>query len=208
MRGLASPPGRGRASGASQGEGWPTHQTNRDGAPAPPADPAILTAMPPIEAVMDWAERALRISVTILATYLAALWISAIWWTLRDIRSRTTDVWLQVSATLLVTVFSFPGAFLYFILRPQRTLAEDNIEFLEGEAWRRSVADTNVCPSCQRPIEADFLFCPWCQVRLRRSCPRCERPISLRWKLCPYCGSSTGASIMPAPQNPRASPEP
>ena len=38
-------------------------------------------------------------------------------------------------------------------------------------------------------------------------CPRCERPILLRWKLCPYCGSSTGASILPAPAPAHASGE-
>ena len=92
-----------------------------------------------------------------------------------------------------------PGLLLYFILRPQRTLGEAYVESLEEEAWRRSVADVNVCPSCQQNIEPDYLFCPWCQARLRRTCPRCERPILLRWKLCPYCGSSTGASILPAP---------
>jgi hypothetical protein len=155
--------------------------------------------MPPIEEIADLATRALRVSVTVLATYLIAVWIAAIWWTFRDIRSRSTDVWLQVTATLLVAVFNFPGLLLYFILRPQRTLGEAYVESLEEEAWRRSVADTSVCPSCQQNIEPDYLFCPWCQARLRRTCPRCERPILLRWKLCPYCGSSTGASILPAP---------
>ena len=41
--------------------------------------------------------------------YLVALWIASVWWTFRDIRSRTTDIFLQVAATLLVAVFSFPA---------------------------------------------------------------------------------------------------
>lgn len=144
---------------------------------------------------MVQAERALRVGLTIFVTYLVAVWIATIWWTFRDIRSRSTDVWLQITATLLVAVFNFPGLLIYFILRPQRTLSESYVESLEEEAWRRSVAETSVCPACQQSIEPDYLFCPSCQARLRRVCPRCERPILLRWKLCPYCGATSGSSL-------------
>lgn len=143
---------------------------------------------------MVLAERGLRVTVTVLATYLVAIWIATIWWTYRDIRSRSTDVWLQVTATLLVAVFNFPGLLIYFILRPQQTLAQGYVEALEEEAWRRTVSDSNVCPACQETIEPDFLLCPSCQARLRRTCSRCERPILLSWKLCPYCGAAAGST--------------
>lgn len=156
--------------------------------------------MPPLEEIMVQAERVLRVGLTILVTYLVAVWIATIWWTFRDIRSRSSDIWLQITATLLVAVFNFPGLLIYFILRPQRTLVESYVESLEEEAWRRSVTDNDVCPACQQAIEADYLYCPSCQARLRRACPRCERPILLRWKLCPYCGSSVGSTAaLPEP---------
>ena len=60
-------------------------------------------------------ERVLRIGITIIAAYLVALWIASVWWTFRDIRSRTTDIFLQGSATLLVAVFSFPGLLIYVL---------------------------------------------------------------------------------------------
>ncbi|MSQ24223.1 MAG: zinc ribbon domain-containing protein [Chloroflexi bacterium] len=148
------------------------------------------------------AERGLRVSVTILATYLVAVWIATIWWTFRDIRARSGDVWLQVTATLLVAVFNFPGLLIYFILRPQQTLAQSYVESLEEEAWRRSVGDANACPACGQLVEPDFLFCPACQARLRRVCARCERPVLLSWKLCPYCGSMTGSAAPAAPVTP------
>ena len=39
--------------------------------------------------------------------------------------------------------------------------------------------------------EPEFVFCPWCQTRLKRLCSRCERPLMLRWKMCPYCGTAS-----------------
>ena len=150
---------------------------------------------------MVLAERGLRVTVTILVTYLLAVWIATIWWTYRDIRSRSTDVWLEITATLLVVVFNFPGLLIYFILRPQQTLAQGSIESLEEEAWRRSVSDSNVCPACQETISPDFLLCPHCQARLRRPCSRCERPIMLSWRLCPYCGAAAGSSSDPTPSD-------
>ena len=62
-------------------------------------------------------ERILRIGITIIAAYLVALWIASVWWTFRDIRARTTDIFLQVSATLLVAVFSFSAAAYSRLLR-------------------------------------------------------------------------------------------
>ena len=66
-----------------------------------------------IEEIIAQVERILRIGLTIITAYLVALWIASIWWTFRDIRSRTTDLFLQVAATLLVTVFSFAGLLIY-----------------------------------------------------------------------------------------------
>lgn len=146
--------------------------------------------MPPEELLVQ-VERIIRVGFTLLVTYLVAIWIATLWWTLRDIRSRSTDVWLQIAATLLVFLLNFPGFFIYLILRPQRTLAEAYADALDEEAWHRAADDGTICPACQQSIQPDYLFCPWCQARLRRACPRCERPILLRWKLCPYCGSST-----------------
>lgn len=142
-----------------------------------------------IEEIIVQAERVVRVGLTILVTYFVALWIAAVWWTYQDVRSRSNDFLLQLASTLLVIVFNFPGLLIYFMLRPQRTLAELYAESLEEEALVRSITGEFVCPSCERPIETDFLYCPWCQARLRQSCQRCERPILLEWRICPYCGT-------------------
>ena len=49
-----------------------------------------------IEEIIAQVERILRIGLTIITAYLVALWIASIWWTFRDIRSRSTDLFLQV----------------------------------------------------------------------------------------------------------------
>ena len=151
-----------------------------------------------IEELITQVERILRIGITIIAAYLVALWIACIWWTFRDIRSRTTDVFLQVAATLLVSIFSFPGLLIYMILRPPRTLAEMYEESLEEEAYLQGIQVQTACPVCKNRAEPDFIFCPWCQTRLKRLCSRCEKPMMLRWKLCPYCG----LSVLPAAPTP------
>lgn len=139
-------------------------------------------------------ERILRIGITIIAAYLVALWIASVWWTFRDIRARTTDIFLQVAATLLVAVFSFPGLLIYVILRPPKTLAQLYEDSLEEEAFLQGIQVHNSCPVCKQRVEPDFIFCPWCQTRLKRTCLRCERPLVLRWKMCPFCGTNVYAS--------------
>ena len=155
----------------------------------------------PLEEILATAERIVRIVATVLAAYFVALWIAAIWWTFRDIRARTNDFLLQLAATLLVTVFSLPGLLIYFILRPPRTLAELYEESLAEEAMLQEIQVQSACPACKQHAEPDYIFCPWCQTRLKRLCMRCERPLLLRWRNCPYCGQVA----MPSPSAPPAS---
>jgi Double zinc ribbon len=142
-------------------------------------------------------ERILRIAITIIAAYLVALWIASVWWTFRDIRARTTDIFLQVAATLLVAVFSFPGLLIYVILRPPKTLAQLYEDSLEEEAFLQGIQVHNSCPVCKQRVEPEFIFCPWCQTRLKRTCLRCDRPLVLRWKMCPFCGTSVYGTPTP-----------
>jgi Double zinc ribbon len=135
-------------------------------------------------------ERILRIIVACVVAFWVALTIACVWWTFRDIRSRTTDIFLQLAATLLVAVFSFPGLLIYAIVRPTKTLAQLYQESLEEEAFLQGIQVHNSCPVCKQRVEQDFIFCPWCQTRLKRTCARCDRPLLLRWKMCPFCGQA------------------
>jgi len=141
-----------------------------------------------IDEILSAVERILRIGITVSVAYLVALWVATIWWTFRDIRSRTTDIVLIAVATALVTVFSFPGLLIYFILRPPRTLTEVYEEELEEEALLQELQVHAACPVCKQRTDPDFIFCPVCQNRLKRPCPSCDRPLNLKWRCCPYCG--------------------
>ena len=57
--------------------------------------------------------------------FLAALWVSLVVWTYRDIRTRTRDPLIHTLSALLVAVLNIPGVLVYLILRPQRTLEEE-----------------------------------------------------------------------------------
>ena len=154
------------------------------------------------EEIIAQVERILRIGLTVFAAYLVALWIASVWWAFRDIRERTADVLLQMAATLLVAAFSFAGLVIYLILRPPKTLAQLYEESLEEEAFLQGFRVHSACPVCKLRTEADFVFCPWCQTRLKRLCMRCEHPMMLRWKMCPYCGEPAVGQQLPAAREP------
>jgi hypothetical protein len=57
--------------------------------------------------------------------FLAALWLSLVFWTYRDIRSRAHDPLARILAVLVVAVLFIPGIVIYLILRPARTLEDE-----------------------------------------------------------------------------------
>jgi RNA polymerase subunit RPABC4/transcription elongation factor Spt4 len=130
----------------------------------------------------------LPVVVTILGAYLAALWFCMIIWTFRDIQKRTTDILVQILATVLVLLFSLPGLWLYLILRPPETLADIYARSIEEEALMRDITQSDSCPNCSLLVQDDFLLCPQCGTHLRRLCPSCQRLLQLQWRVCPYCG--------------------
>lgn len=125
----------------------------------------------------------------IVGSYVALLWVASLIWTYRDIRSRSSDILLQVLSVSLVLVLNFAGLIIYVILRPRETLVQKYERELEETYMRRDIEDEHVCPSCQRGIQPDFIMCPYCQTSLRRPCGNCERVIDLTWQVCPYCAA-------------------
>lgn len=123
------------------------------------------------------------------AAFAAALWLSLIIWTYRDIRRRARDPLVRVLAVLVVAVLFLPGILVYLILRPQHTLEEDFQQTLEEEALLQSIEESNLCPGCGRRVNEDWVACPSCYTRLKKPCHQCGKPIELAWNLCPYCGT-------------------
>ncbi len=130
----------------------------------------------------------LQILAAFLGAYLLAIWLGMTIWAFRDVRARSGDVFYQLLATLLVLVFNVAGLFLYFILRPQETLAEVYARSLEEEALLQEMEDKRVCPNCRQRVREDFLVCPTCGTELKKRCASCQRLLSFSWRVCPYCG--------------------
>jgi RNA polymerase subunit RPABC4/transcription elongation factor Spt4 len=121
--------------------------------------------------------------------FLAALWLSLVIWTYRDIKSRARDTLVFILATLVVAVLSLPGLLIYLVLRPQFTLEEEYQRTLEEEALLQAIEDQTVCPGCERNIEGDWQVCPNCHTRLRKPCHNCGKLMDLPWNVCPYCAT-------------------
>jgi len=121
--------------------------------------------------------------------FLAALWISLVVWTYRDIRTRARDPLVQTLATLLVAVLNLPGVLVYLILRPQRTLEDDYQKTLEEEALLQALEDLPLCPGCERRVKDDWQVCPNCHTKLKKNCENCDKFMELPWNICPYCGT-------------------
>ena len=123
--------------------------------------------------------------------FVAALWLSLIIWTYRDIRSRAKDPLSRILAVLVVAVLFLPGIVIYLILRPNQTIEDEFQHMLEEEALLQSIEEIPNCPGCGRRIESDWLVCPNCHTKLKKTCQHCGKVMELAWNICPYCGTPT-----------------
>ncbi len=121
--------------------------------------------------------------------FLAALWVSLVVWTYRDIRSRARDPLVQILSALLVAVLNLPGVLVYLILRPTRTLEEEYQRTLEEEALLQALEDLPLCPGCERRVKDDWQVCPNCHTKLKKTCHNCAKFMELSWNICPFCGT-------------------
>lgn len=121
--------------------------------------------------------------------FLAALWLSLVFWTFRDIRNRARDPLARILAVLVVAVLFLPGIVIYLILRPGRTLEEDYQHTLEEEALLQAIEDSSLCPGCGRRVKENWVVCPNCHTKLKKTCHQCGKLMDLPWNLCPYCGT-------------------
>lgn len=121
--------------------------------------------------------------------FIAALWLSLIIWTYRDIRQRARDPLARILAVLVVAVLFLPGILIYLILRPPRTLEDEYQHTLEEEALLQSIEESTLCPGCGRRIKDNWTVCPNCHTKLRKACHQCGKLMELPWNLCPFCGT-------------------
>jgi RNA polymerase subunit RPABC4/transcription elongation factor Spt4 len=121
--------------------------------------------------------------------FIAALWLSLVIWSYRDIRQRARDPLARILAVLVVAVLFLPGIVIYLILRPPRTLEEEYQHTLEEEALLQSLEEGSLCPGCGRRAKENWTLCPNCHTKLRKPCHQCGKLMELPWNICPYCGA-------------------
>jgi RNA polymerase subunit RPABC4/transcription elongation factor Spt4 len=121
--------------------------------------------------------------------FLAALWLSLIIWTYRDIRARARDPLARILAVVIVALLFLPGIAVYLIVRPALTLEEEYQHTLEEEALLQAIEDSQVCPGCGRKVRDAWLVCPNCHTKLKKPCHQCGKLMELPWNMCPFCGT-------------------
>jgi hypothetical protein len=122
--------------------------------------------------------------------FLAALWLSVIFWTLRDIRNRSEDRLVHILAVLTTAILNLPGLVIYLILRPPETKEEVYLRTLEEEALLSQIEEQILCPGCGSQVEPDWIICAHCHTRLRKPCRTCGKLLELPWQVCPYCSAT------------------
>ena len=133
----------------------------------------------------------------ILGAYVIALWLTAVIWTARDIRSRSHDPVSQFVAVSMVLALNLPGWVLYRVLRPPLTLAELYERQLEEETLLRDLGHELACPTCSAPVEEEYVACPHCATGLKDACESCGKALSFAWRACPWCASERGSVRAP-----------
>jgi RNA polymerase subunit RPABC4/transcription elongation factor Spt4 len=129
-----------------------------------------------------------------LGAFIVALWLGFIFWTHRDIRSRSQDRAIQILSTLIVALLTLPGFLIYLILRPRETLDETYQKTLEEEALLASIESRKVCPGCGAVVQSDWQVCAYCHTRIKKICTSCGRFLELPWQMCPYCATPVPGS--------------
>lgn len=129
--------------------------------------------------------------VQLVMLAVVVIWLSLVWYTLADSRRRLNDQMLAGSAVLASLIFPFLGTIVYMIVRPPEYLEDVRERELEMQAAQARLASNEyqLCPHCDAGVGRDFLRCPHCLRKLRDNCGSCAKPLDPDWMICPYCES-------------------
>ena len=138
---------------------------------------------------------------------LIVFWAAIVYWVWKDAHRRIRSK-IVVALVTLVGMIPIFGALVYMLFRPPEYLSDVRERELEIRAIERRLS-AQECPVCHADIEPEFLVCPVCATKLRRSCEGCQRPLEPSWRICPYCetpvGPADGAVTLRTDAAPRTS---
>lgn len=152
--------------------------------------------------ILDSAE--FKLGSQLCIVFLIVFWLAVVFWTWRDAERRGAMPWFWAAVVFLFfPLLPLPGWAVYMVVRPPEytdDARERLLEIRSNEAQLARYAST--CPSCLKPVEPEFLICPYCMRKLRKQCPTCGKALKTSWSVCPYC--KTKQQLAPSPEAAKA----
>lgn len=128
---------------------------------------------PDLTGCFDGSFRFLNIPLSVAGLFMLVLWIAVILWIYRDAESRGMNGLLWA---LLVFIGNLIALIVYLIVR--------------SETDRNRSAPSRIsCPDCDKSIEGQYAYCPYCGAAVRNVCPSCNTELQRDWVVCPKCGA-------------------
>jgi len=126
-----------------------------------------------------------KLSENLCILFYVVFWLALVFWTYRDAERRGSMAWFWA---LVVFVFSIFGWAIYMVVRPPEYEEDERERELEIRAKELELAlNVQQCSACRNPVEKDYLICPYCMNKLKKSCVNCGKALRLNWQVCPYC---------------------
>jgi len=123
-------------------------------------------------------------------SYMGLLWLAIIIWVTRDSINRSGSLIFQTFAILINIIVPILGVLLYLIIRPGKTNTERYYEELEHRMLMEGSGETDItCEKCLTLVGEDYVFCPNCGTKVKKSCDKCGKDFPNVWSICPYCGA-------------------
>ena len=126
-----------------------------------------------------------KLSQNLCVLFYIVFWLALVFWTWRDADRRGTMSWFWAIVVFVFTIF---GWAIYMVARPPEFADDARERELEIRAKEIDLAlNAQQCPACLKPVEPDYLICPYCMKKLKKSCVNCDKALKLNWQVCPYC---------------------
>jgi RNA polymerase subunit RPABC4/transcription elongation factor Spt4 len=126
-----------------------------------------------------------RLGSQLCIVFFVVFTFALIFWTWRDADRRGAMPWFWA---VVVAIFNVLGWLIYMVVRPPEFAADARELELEIQAREAELArEGATCPSCLKPVESEYLICPYCMKKLRKQCETCGKALKMSWAVCPYC---------------------
>jgi hypothetical protein len=137
-----------------------------------------------------------RLTMQLCGVFASVFTIALIFWTWRDADRRGAMPWFWA---VVVLFFNVAGWMIYMIVRPPEFADDARERDLEIRAREAELSrESGTCPSCLKPVDPEFLICPYCMKKLKKQCTNCGKALRMSWAVCPFCKTKQQA----APQEP------